>query len=76
MAADVNGKFMIGLVSNVGMGKELPALTSRNETAMSNLPLGKQNEILVSEHPYSASDMKDMFDDFITGIWVILCPFR
>jgi RHS repeat-associated protein len=69
MAVDVNGKVhAIELASKTDMGRKLPTLTSRNETAMSNLPLNKQGEILVLEHPYSAADMKSMLDDLISGI--------
>ncbi|WP_260441438.1 hypothetical protein [Pseudomonas putida] len=69
MAVDINGKVhAIELASKTDMGRKLPTLTSRNETAMSNLPLNKQGEILVLEHPYNAADMKSMLDDLISGI--------
>ena len=69
MAIDINGRVhSIELASKTDMGSKLPTLTSRNETAMSNLPVSKQGEILVFEHPYSASDMKSMLDDLIYSI--------
>ncbi|NIF22084.1 RHS repeat-associated core domain-containing protein, partial [Candidatus Pantoea multigeneris] len=69
MAVDVNGRVhSIELASKTDMGRKLPTLTSRNETAMGNLPVSKQGEILVFEHPYSAFDMKSMLDDLISSI--------
>ncbi|TNH41560.1 RHS repeat protein [Photorhabdus luminescens subsp. sonorensis] len=69
MAIDVNGKVhSIELASKTDMGKKLPTLTSRNETAMSNLPVNKQGDILVFEHPYKAADMKSMLDNLISSI--------
>ncbi|MBC8955044.1 RHS family protein [Xenorhabdus sp. PB62.4] len=69
MAVDVNGKVhSIELASKTDMGKKLPTLTTRNETAMDNLPANKQGEILVFEHPYKAKDMKSMLDDLISII--------
>jgi len=69
MAVDVNGKVhAIELASKADMGKKLPTLTSRNNPAMNNLPGSKRGEVLVLEHPYSASDMKAIRDDFISGI--------
>jgi RHS repeat-associated protein len=69
MAVDVNGKVhAIELAFKTDMGRKPPTVTSRNETAMSNLPLNKQGEILVLEHPYSAADMKSMLDDLFSGI--------
>lgn len=50
------------------MGRKLPTLISRNETAMSNLPVTKQGEIIVLEHPYNASEIKSMLDNLISSI--------
>ncbi|WP_218567486.1 RHS repeat domain-containing protein, partial [Pseudomonas sp. p99-361] len=69
MAIDVNGKVhAIELASKTDMGKKFPTLTSRNNTAMSNLPASTRGDVVVLEHPYSASDMKAILDDFISGI--------
>ncbi|WP_437125112.1 RHS repeat domain-containing protein [Erwinia papayae] len=69
MAVDINGRVhSIELASISDMKGKLPELTSRNETAMSNLPLSKQGEILVFDHPYNASDMKSALDDLISSI--------
>ncbi len=69
MAVDVNGKVhAIELASKTDMGKKLPTLTSRNNSAMNNLPSSKRGEVVVLEHLYSASDMKAILDDFISGI--------
>ncbi|MFP1767806.1 RHS repeat domain-containing protein, partial [Lonsdalea quercina] len=69
MAIDMNGKVhAIELASKTDMGKKLPTLTSRNDTAMSNLPLNKQGEVLVLEHPFNARDMKSALDNLISGI--------
>ncbi len=69
MAVDVNGKVhAIELASKTDMGKKFPTLTSRNNTAMGNLPANKHGEVVVLEHPYSAADMKAILDDFISGI--------
>ncbi|MEY0950435.1 hypothetical protein AB7179_09565 [Providencia manganoxydans] len=65
----MNGKVhAIELASKTDMGKKLPSLTSRNDTAMSKLPLNKQGEVIVLEHPYNAKDMKSTLDDLISGI--------
>ncbi|MCX8964238.1 type IV secretion protein Rhs [Erwinia psidii] len=69
MAIDVNGRVhSIELASISDMKGKLPELTSRNETAMRSIPVTKQGEILVFEHPYDASDMKSILDDLISGI--------
>ncbi|MDZ7323918.1 RHS domain-containing protein [Kosakonia sacchari] len=69
MAIDINGRVhSIELASKTHMGRKLPTLTSRNETAMSNLPVTKQGEIIVFEHPYNASEIKSMLDNLISGI--------
>ncbi len=69
MAVDMNGKVhAIELASKTDMGKKLPTLTSRNDTAMSNLPLNKQGEVIVLEHPYNAKDIKSALDNLILAI--------
>ncbi|MHA0917721.1 RHS repeat domain-containing protein, partial [Kosakonia cowanii] len=69
MAIDINGKVhSIELASKTDMGRKLPTLISRNETAMSNLPVNKQGEIILLEHPYDASEIKSMLDNFISTI--------
>jgi hypothetical protein len=69
MAADINGKVhALELASKTDMGKKLPTLTSRNHSAMNNLPGSKKGEVLVFEHPCSASDMKAILDEFISSI--------
>lgn len=69
MAIDINGRVhSIELASKTDMGRKLPTLTSRNETAMGNLPVTKQGEIIVLEHPYNASEIKSMLDNLISGI--------
>lgn len=50
------------------MGRKSPTLISRNETAMSNLPVTKQGEIIALEHPFNASEIKSMLDNVISGI--------
>nr|WP_249226264.1 hypothetical protein [Entomohabitans teleogrylli] len=69
MAVDMNGNVhAIELASKTDMGKKLPTLTSRNDTAMSNLPPNRQGEVIVLEHPYNARDMKLALDNLISGI--------
>jgi hypothetical protein len=69
MAIDLNGNVhAIELASKTDMGKKLPTLTSRNDTAMSNLPLNKQGEVIVLEHPFNAQDIKSVLDNLTSGI--------
>jgi len=69
MAIDINGKVhSIELASKTDMGRKLPTLISRNETAMSNLLVNKKGEIILLEHPYDASEIKLMLDNFISSI--------
>jgi len=69
MAIDLNGNVhAIELASKTDMGKKLPTLTSRNDTAMSNLPMNKQGEVIVLEHPFNAQDIKSVLDNLTSGI--------
>ncbi|EKM0374298.1 RHS domain-containing protein [Cronobacter turicensis] len=69
MAIDINGKtHSIELASKTDMGKKLPTLTTRNQTAMSNLPGSQQGEIIVFKHQYDAYHIKSVLDDLIESI--------
>nr|WP_237657687.1 RHS repeat-associated core domain-containing protein [Cronobacter dublinensis] len=69
MAIDINGKtHSIELASKTDMGKKLPTLTTRNQTAMSNLPGSQQGEIIVFKHQYDAYHIKSVLDDLIDSI--------
>nr|WP_306108864.1 RHS repeat-associated core domain-containing protein [Pseudomonas sp. Fl5BN2] len=69
MAIDKNGKVhAIELASKTDMGRKLPELTTRNESAMSNLPASKQGEVIILENPYGGSDIKNKLDALIFGI--------
>ncbi|EOI5761869.1 RHS repeat-associated core domain-containing protein [Cronobacter turicensis] len=69
MAIDINGKtHSIELASKTDMGKKLPTLTTRNQTAMSNLPGSQQGEIIVFKHHYDAYHIKSVLDDLIESI--------
>lgn len=69
MAIDMDGKVhAIELASKTDMGRKLTSLTSRNDTAMRNLPFNQQGEIIVLEHPFNAMDIKSTLDNLISGI--------
>ncbi|UQB80521.1 hypothetical protein KI429_09085 [Pseudomonas shirazica] len=69
MAIDNSGKvYAIELASKTDMGKKLPSLTVRNQTAMGNLPSFDQGNIIVLKHPYNASKIKSVLDSLIDSI--------
>ncbi|MFQ1700254.1 RHS repeat-associated core domain-containing protein [Loktanella agnita] len=64
MAIDHNGRVhSIELASKTDMGRKLPDLTTRNNTAMNRLPPNQRGEVVVLEHPY-----KSALDNLIGGI--------
>ncbi|MFQ1700243.1 RHS repeat-associated core domain-containing protein [Loktanella agnita] len=69
MAIDSNGRVhSIELASKTDMGSRYPNLMSRNRNAMNKLPASQQGQVVVIDHPYSASTIISQLDNLIAGI--------
>jgi RHS repeat-associated protein len=69
MAVDMNGKVhAIELASKTDMGRKLPSLRTRNQDAMKNLPSTDRGSVIVLEHQYNSSKIKNALDNLISGI--------
>ncbi len=69
MAVDMNGKVhAIELASKTDMGRKFPSLRTRNQDAMKNLPSIDRGSVIVLEHQYNSSKIKNALDNLISGI--------
>ncbi|QQQ01322.1 RHS repeat-associated core domain-containing protein [Lysobacter enzymogenes] len=71
MAVDHNGKIhAIEIASRTDMRSNTfwNFLTSRNRTAMSNLPVGQRGDIISIRHPYKATRIKSDLDNWLNGL--------